>query len=138
VATVSITDYDQLSIGELARRLADTTSELVHKQIELAKQEAREDLRQNLRAAIILGVGAVLLLFAIICLLGALVAGTSAATGWPLWVCALLWFVIFAVIGAVLLFVGKQTLQLRPLGRTRAEAKENVEWVKQRLTPPAS
>jgi len=135
---VSITDYDQLSLGELARRLADTTSELVHKQIELAKQEAREDLRQNVRAAIFLAVGVVLLLFAVICLLGALVAGTSALTRWPLWLCALLWFVIFAVAGVVLLLVGKQRLELRPLGRTRAEVKENVEWVKQRLTPPAS
>ena len=135
---MSITDYDQLSIGELARRLADTTSQLVHKQIELAKQEAREDVRKNIRAAMMLGLGAVLLLFAIVCLLGALVAGTSALTGWPLWVCALLWFVIFAASGAVVLFIGKQRLQLRPLGHTRAEVKENVEWVKQRLTPPAS
>src|SRR5438067_10215497 len=104
--SVSITDYDQLSIGELGRRLADTTSELVHKQIELAKQEAREDLRQNVRAAILLGAGAVLLLFAVICLLVALVAGTSALTGWPVWVSALVWVLVFAVIGAVLLFVG--------------------------------
>lgn len=133
---MSITDYDQLSVGEIARRLADTTSELVHKEMELAKQEAREDLRQNVRAAIILGVGAVLLLFAVICLLGALVAGTSALLGWPLWVSALVWFAIFAIVGAVGLIVGKQRLQLRPLGRTRAEMKETVEWVKQRLTPP--
>jgi uncharacterized membrane protein YqjE len=135
---VSITDYDQLSIPDLARRLADTTSDLVHKQIELAKQEAREDLRQNVRAGIILGVGAVLLLFAVICLLNALVAGTSALFGWPLFVSALIWFAIFAASGAGAVFVGKQRLQLRPLGRTRAEVKENVEWVKQRLTPPAS
>jgi uncharacterized membrane protein YqjE len=137
---VSITDYDQLSIPDLARRLADTTSDLVHKQIELAKQEAREDLRQNIRAGIILGVGAVLLLFAVICLLVALVSGTSAATGGrlPLWGSALIWVLIFAASGAGAVFVGKQRLQLRPLGRTRAEVKENVEWVKQRLTPPAS
>ena len=133
---MSITDYNQLSVPDLARRLADTTSELVHKEIELAKQEAREDVRQNIRAGVILGVGAVLLLFAVICLLGAIVAGTSAATGWPLWVCALLWFALFAIVGAIALLVGKQRLQLRPLGRTRTEMKETVEWVKQRLTPP--
>lgn len=135
---MSVTDYDQLSIGELGRRLSDTTSDLVHKQIELAKQEAREDLRQNIRAAILLAVGAVLLLFAVVCLLVALIAGTSFVTGWHLAICALIWVLIFAVAGAVVLLVGKQRLQLRPLGRTRAEVKENVEWVKQRLTPPAS
>jgi len=135
---VSITDYDQLSIGELGRRLADTTSELVHKQIELAKQEAREDLQQNLRGAVLLAIGAVLFLFAVICLLDALVAASSAVLSWPLWVCAVVWFVIFAVFGAGAAFLGKQRLQLRPLGRTRAEAKENLEWVRQRLTPPAS
>jgi uncharacterized membrane protein YqjE len=135
---VSITDYDQLSVAELGRRLADTTSELVHKEIELAKQEAREDVRQNIRAAIILAVGAVLLLFAVVCLLIALVTGTTAISGEriPLPVSALIWVLIFAVAGAVILFVGKQRLQLRPLGRTRAELKETVEWVKQRLTPP--
>lgn len=137
---MSITDYDQLTIPDLARRLADTTSELVHKQIELAKQEAREDLRQNVRAAIILGVGAVLLLFAVICLLVALIAVTAALSGdrLPLWGSALIWVLIFAASGAGALFVGKRRLELRPLGRTRAEVKENVEWVKQRLTPPAS
>jgi uncharacterized membrane protein YqjE len=137
---VSVTDYDQLSVTDLGRRLADTTSELVHKQIELAKQEAREDLRQNIRAAILLGIGAVLLLFAVVCLLVALIAGTTAVSGdrIALWGSALIWLLIFAIAGAVLLFVGKRRLQLRPLGRTRAELKENVEWVRQRLTPPAS
>jgi uncharacterized membrane protein YqjE len=135
---VSITDYDQLSINDLGRRLVDTTSDLVHKQIELAKQEAREDLRQNVRAGILLGIGAVLLLFAVICLLIALTAATALLLGNRLWLGALIWLLIFAVAGAAFLFFGKQRLQLRPLGRARAEAKENVEWVRQRLTPPAN
>ncbi len=137
---MAVTDYDQLSLGELGRRLTDTVTELVHKQIELAKQEVREDLRQNVRAGIWLGVGGVLLLFAVICLLIGLTALTGMLLGAPVGGHAAgagIWLAIFAIAGVVCLLIGKRRLQTQPLGRTRTEAKESVEWAKQRLTPPA-
>lgn len=133
---MAVTDYDQLGLGDLGHRLSDTLNELSQKQLLLAKQEARENLHQAIRAAIWLAAGAVLLLFAVICLLFALVSGTAALFGLAFWAAGLIWLVIFAVIGAVCLVVGKGRIPRQPLGLTRATLKEDVEWVRQRLTPP--
>ena len=134
---MAATDYDQLSMGDLGRRLTHTVAELVEKQVELAKQEAREDLRQNVRAAIWLGIAAALLLFATVCLLVGLIVLTGHFTRWgPGWA-ALLWLVIFAIAGAVCALKGKGQLQTQPLGRTRTSVKEDLEWAKQRLKPHA-
>ena len=134
---MAATDYDQLSMGDLGRRLTHTVTELVEKQVELAKQEAREDLRQSLRAAIWLGIGAALLLFATICLLVGLIALTAHFTRWGMGWAALLWLVIFAIAGALCALKGKGHLQTQPLGRTRTSVKEDLEWAKQRLKPHA-
>jgi uncharacterized membrane protein YqjE len=135
---VAVTDYDQLGIPELVRRLADTTGQLVHKQIELAKQEAREDLRQTIRGVLFIAAGAVLLLFAVVCLLIGLTAATAQLLGWALWAAALLWLVLFAIVGVVCLLLGKRRIRTQPLSRTRATLEEEREWVRQRLTPPES
>ena len=139
VAAVAVTDYDQLTLGELGRRLAETVQVLAHKQIDLAKQEARENLRQNVRAAIWLAAGAALLLCALVCLLITLTAATASIIGGGIWRLAAaggIWLLIFAAGGVVCLLVGKRRLQTHPLGLTRTEVKESVEWAKQRLTPP--
>jgi uncharacterized membrane protein YqjE len=135
---MAATDYDQLSIRELGRRLADTAKDLANKHVLLAKQEAREDLRIGLQAAIWLGVGAALLLFALICFLVALMAGTAWLIGGPhrLWLAAIIWLVVFLAIGAGCLFVGRRRLQFQPLGRTRGILKEDEEWARQRLKLP--
>jgi hypothetical protein len=142
---VAATDYENLSIRELGQRLADTTSDLAEKQVLLAKQEARENLQEAIRAAIWLGAGAGLLLFALICLLIALtsgtahvialVSGTAQAIGAAqhTWIAGLIWLVIFGAAGAVCLLVGRRRLRITPLGRTRAILKEDVEWARQRL-----
>jgi uncharacterized membrane protein YqjE len=134
---VAVNDYDQLSVPELAQRLASTTQALVQAEIALAKQEAREDLRVTIRGAILIALGAGLLLFATICLLVALTSATAALLNWPLWGAALLWVLIFAVIGAICLVLGRQRIQTNPLSRTRASLKEVEQWARQRLTPPA-
>jgi len=135
------TDYDELSIPELARRLAETTRLLVQKQVELAKQEARADLQITVRGIIFLVVGAALLLFAVVCLLIALTAATalllaSLFGGNPLWLAGIIWLVLFAAAGGICLWLGKQRIRTRPLSLTRAALQENVEWAKHRLTPP--
>jgi uncharacterized membrane protein YqjE len=132
---LAATDYENLNIRELGQRLADTTSDLVEKQVLLAKQEARENLQEAIRAAIWLAAGAVLLLFAVICLLIALTTGTADLFRWPAWLAGLIWLVIFAAVGAVCLLVGRRRLRITPLGHTRATLKEDVEWARQRLKP---
>ena len=131
-------NYDAMSLAELGRRLIDTSSELVTQQIALAKQELREDIRLNIRAIIFFAVGGVLLLFAIICLLVALVHATSLLLGGRIWLAGLIWFVIFAAVGgAVIYFLGKRNLRVPPLKQSRTLVQEELEWARQRLTPPA-
>ncbi|MBX5492247.1 MAG: phage holin family protein [Chloroflexi bacterium] len=130
-------NYDAMSLAELGRRLIDNVSELVEKQIALAKQELREDIRSNIRAIVLFVAGGMLLLFATVCLLIALIDATMLLFRWRLWGAALLWFVIFAVIGAICLLLGRQRLRVPPLQRSRAIVQEEMEWARQRLTPPA-
>ena len=135
---MAIPNYDAMSLAELGRRLIDTSSELVSGQIALAKQELREDIRLNIRAIIFFAVGGVLLLFAIICLLVALVHATSLLLGDRIWLAGLIWFVIFAAVGgAVIYFLGKRNLRVPPLKQSRTLVQEELEWARQRLTPPA-
>jgi len=135
------TDYDELSIPDLARRLAETGRLLVQKQIELAKQEAREDFQSTVRGVIFLAAGLVLLLFAVVCLLIALTAATALLLalftgGNPLWLAGIIWLVLFALGGGLCLWLGKQRVRTRPLSLTRASLEEDLEWARQRLTPP--
>ena len=140
---MATSDYEQMSLAELGRRLIDTTSELVERQVALAKQELREDLRSALRGGVLIGAGGVLLLFAVVCLLIALVSGTQQLlawalwSGWALWLAGLLWFLIFAALGAGCLLLGRQRIPIPPLRQTRTLVQEELDWAKQRLTPPA-
>ena len=129
-------NYEALSLSELGRRLVDNVSALVEKQIALAKQELREDIRSNLRAIILFVAGGLLLLFAAMCLLVALIDATMLLLRWPLWGAALLWGVLFAIVGAACLLLGRQRLRVPPLQRSRAIVREELEWARQRLTPP--
>ena len=134
---MAATDYDQMSIGDLGRRLANTASALVDAQILLAKQEAREEVREGIRIGIWLGAGAGLLLFAVICLLVALTDATAQLLlGGRHWLAAIIWLVIFAAAGVICLLVGRKRIQaMQPLGRTRTTLKEDLEWARQRLKP---
>ncbi|HZU05781.1 MAG TPA: phage holin family protein [Chloroflexota bacterium] len=134
---MAATDYEQLGLPELVRRLFDAVSTLVEKQIALAKQEAREDWQHAKRSALWLAVGAGLLLLAAICVPVVLITGTAALLRWPSWGAALLWLVLFAVLGLLCLFQGRRRFPTRPFERTRAALQENWEWVKQRLKPQA-
>jgi uncharacterized membrane protein YqjE len=134
---VATPNYEAMSLSELGRRLVDNVSALVEKQVALAKQELREDIRSNLRAIVLFVAGGLLLLFAAVCLLVALIHATTLVVPWPLWGAALLWCGLFALVGAGCLWLGRQRLRVPPLQRSRAIVREEMEWARQRLTPPA-
>ena len=121
--------------ADLVRRLIDNVQTLLDKQIELAKQELREDLRQLLGAAKSLGIGAALLLLAGICFFNFLfLAIDTLLPRWG-WVAALVVTLLFAIVGGLLANKGKDQVKVQPLARTRETLKEDAEWAKHRLTP---
>ena len=134
---MAVTDPDLKTqpTGELVRRLIDDVQALIDKQVQLVKQELHEELRQVLGAAKSLGIGAGLLLMALICFFNLLfLAIDTFLPRWG-WLAALVYTLVFAIVGMSLAMRGKDQVKVEPLARTRATLKEDAEWAKHRLTP---
>lgn len=123
---------ESLGWGDLIRRLASNIASIVDLQIELVKEEARENISQTLRGAAILLVGAFLLLTAWISFI---VAGILAlARLMDDWLAAATVGIVFAIVGAVLTALGRARLTVRPLEKTRESLTEDIGWIKRHTT----
>lgn len=129
---------EQQSIGQLIRRTINGVSGLVDRQIEIAKQEAKENVFELLGAGKTLGIGIGIALVGALVLLNVLTVALILSLNmvWP-W---LGWIVIVIVIAA-LFFVayrfvmrGVQEVQIKPIARTRRTLREDVRWARQLLT----
>lgn len=120
--------------AEILRRVVENVSLLVDKQVELAKQEAREEARQAAAGGgMVAGGGLAVytgLLFLLVTL--CLVVDEVVFVGWG-WLVALLIAALFLGAGVVLLLLGRSRLRLRPLGRTRDTLREDLEWARRQL-----
>ena len=118
------------SLGELFSHLTDDLSGLVHDQLELAKVELKEEIRNVGRAGGMFG-GAALAGFMTIVLLSLAAAWGLAelmAVGWAFLIIAVVW----GVTGALLYLRGRDQLQrvdLKP-EQTITTLKEDVQWAK--------
>jgi len=120
-----------LSTLELVRRLLQTASLLLKKEVELARAELKADLEAQLRMAKRLAIAAVLALLGINLLLVAAVF--AMANVMPGWLAALaLGVVLLAVGGAVGLTAWRRRMSA-PLAVSRKHVKEDVEWAKEHL-----
>jgi hypothetical protein len=120
------------SVTGLVTGILHDAEELFKQQVALLKHEVKEDIRKTKEATaalaaggIVLGVGAVLLCWALVRLL------SWAIPGLPLWGSFGIVGGTFAVLGAILLYAGKKKLDsFNPLPDESAEAlKENVQWI---------
>lgn len=110
----SIRDYPlnrRESLGELLGEILDHSTVLVRDEIELIKQEAREEAHHLTRGAIKLAIGAALLLVALIGLSAALVI--VLANYMEPEVAALLTAVGLGLIGLILVLIGVRQLKTR-------------------------
>ena len=127
-------DLRGLPAGELVKQLADEVSGLVRAEIELARTELTE---KGKRAGIglgELGAAGIVALYALGALTACFIAGL-AALGLQVWVSALIVAVVYAIIAAILYFVGRQQLErgVPPTPeRTQKTIKEDIEWAKTR------
>jgi Flp pilus assembly protein TadB len=118
------------SLGELFADLGGELGLLVRKELELAKTEARTEVRRASQAGASFAVAAVAALLALMFV--------SSALAWLLdqWLNRALSFLIVALIWAVVGFVAVRTGQRRArrieaIPQTMETLKEDVEWAKQ-------
>jgi len=120
------------SVTSLVTGIISDAEDLFKQQFELLKHEVRDDLRKTKEAGMTLGLGAGLAMVGAILLVQMLVYLTQwLLPDLPLWACYGIWGALMFVGGAILLYVGKSTLDsFNPLPDKSAQAlKQNVQWI---------
>jgi uncharacterized membrane protein YqjE len=103
---------------------------IVRSEMRLAKTELTEELAKSRSAAMMLGVGALLLTFSVLFVLLAAVYALSLVL--PAWMAALIVGAGIGLIAALCVALGiSRFKKVRAAPKTAATVKENVEWAKQ-------
>lgn len=121
------------TLGELFANLSTGASVLVRKEVELAKVEMSQKAAKAGREVALLTVAAVLANAALLCLIAALVLGLGYLV--PLWASALLVGVGLAIVAGVMAWTGLEALKridLRPR-QTLETLQEDKEWLTEQL-----
>jgi len=120
------------STSELLAHLATDATELVKKEVALAKAELREDIKREVKAAMDLAIAAILGLVTLNVLVIAAIFGLGQWV--PEWEAALIVAGIVSTIAVIVGGVGWSKRVKQPLERTQETLKEDVQWAKERLT----
>ena len=102
-------DLSSASTGELVRRLSTQLSELVRRELELARTELAAKGKRAGAGAGLAGAGGVIALFGVGALVAAAIAGL--ATILPVWLSALIVGVVLLLVAGVLALAGRSQLQ---------------------------
>jgi membrane protein len=124
---------DGQSLAELTRQLSDQTTELIRKEIELAKAELQQKGKKVGLGAGMFGGAGIFVVYA----LGALTAAAilALATAVDGWLAALIVALVWAAVAGVLALTGKNRVQegTPPVPEQAIDSvKEDVAWTKQR------
>jgi Putative Actinobacterial Holin-X, holin superfamily III len=124
------------SLAQLLTGIVNDAKALVRHELALATYEIREDLRKTKRAALSLGIGIGLAALGGLLLILMLVHLLHALAGLPLWACYGIVGGLLAVSGGVMVFIGKNTIARIDVvpPYTVETMKENVQWIKERVT----
>lgn len=116
--------------ADLLKDIVGNVQEIIRSEVRLAKAEVREETTKGLSAAKLLGIGALLGLYA----LGSLLLGTVYLLSLflPAWGAALIVGLVIGVAAAVMLMKGREQLKhFSPKPeKTIENVKENVAWIK--------
>ena len=121
------------SVRELVTEIAQKASLLARKEVALAKAEAKEQLRAEVKMASGLGLAGVCALLTLNMLLVAGAFALAEAEIMRGWVAALLVALVVLLIGTVAGLLGWSRRVREPLPATRRSVEENVRWAKQRI-----
>lgn len=121
------------TFGTLLGRLVRETSELLRKELRLARAEMSEKVSQAVSGSTSLAAGAALLFCALLALLAAAVLGLDEVMS--LWLAALVVAVVVLLVGALILFAGLRKLRETRLApqRTIESVRENMDVVRERV-----
>ena len=122
------------STGDLVKALSQQTSELVRKEVDLAKAELTEKGKKAGVGAGMFGAGGLLALFGLACLTAALIAGLS--EGMDTWVAALIVGVLYLAGAGIAAVMGREKIrEATPLAPEQAveTTKEDVQWAKTQI-----
>ena len=124
-------EAQSLSTRQLLGRIVELISQLVSKEVELARAEIKADIGAELDMVKLLVAAGVVAVFGVTMLL---VSSVFALTIWiPGWLAALGVAVLLLAIGGVLALVGWKRGVSAPLAVTRKTVKEDVQWARERL-----
>ena len=120
-----------MSNRALVGQVIDGATQLVKKEIELAKSELRADVKKEVAMVKGLGVAGLCAIWAVSLML---VAGVFAlATVLPGWLAALILAAAVLLVGTIAGLVGWGKRVTQPMEATRRTLKEDVLWAKERL-----
>jgi hypothetical protein len=119
----------QAPSGELAAQVLQDAQRLLSLEIALAKQEAKDLIKTNAIAAVMIGAGSLLLILAILVAVPSLVV---VLVPWH-WQAAAAWVVLYVLLGIALALVGKTRIRIGLPEKTVASLKENKEWALRRM-----
>jgi uncharacterized membrane protein YqjE len=123
----------RMPLGELVAELAATGRQLVRKELQLARAEARHDLRAEVQMAGGLGVAAVCALLAVQLLLVGVVLALMEGGLLPGWVSALVVAAVVLLVGSAAGLWGWRRRVRTPLETTRRSVRDNVGWAKEQV-----
>jgi len=119
------------STGELVKQLSEQTSELVRRELDLAKAELTEKGKQAGIGAGLFGAAGLFGVTAFLALTTVLIA--ALAEGMDLWLAALIVAVVYAAVAGIGAMLGKNKIQeATPAAPEQAidSVKEDVQWAK--------
>jgi hypothetical protein len=118
------------TLGALIATASRDLSTLVRSEVELAKSEIRQDVKNGVAGGAMFGAAAFLALLAVVLLSIALAQGLVEA-GVVAWLAYLIVAVLYLLIGGVLILVGKRKIaKLGPPERTIRTSKDTAAFLK--------
>lgn len=121
---------ESASIGELLGQFFRRTSELLKKELELARSELASDAKAIVAMAVGFLAAGIFAILGLGLLCAAAVLGLASRL--PAWEAALIVGLAMLVIGGVMMAVARSKGVKKPLERTQRTLKENLQWAKQR------
>jgi len=119
------------SLGDLFGALTSQLSQLIHKEVELARTEITANAVRTGKNASLIGVGGAVAYGGFLVVLAAAV-GVLMALGLDLWLAALIVGVVVIGVGYALIQRGRSQLEAASMAPTRTieSLKEDAEWAK--------
>ncbi len=122
-----------LTVKELVSELARKGSLLARKEVELAKVEAREDLRREVKMAGGLGVAGVCALITVQMLLVAVAFAFMESELLPGWAISLIIAAVVLAVGTAAGLWGWAKRVRKPLDTTQQSLRDGVRWAKEQV-----